>query len=186
MGRTTTTSLVLSGFGLSAFVFSTISHVAFPGNTSSFLLVLAIGTSLPMLLGIILVKPIPLPPTEHVVEDGVARHSQGHSDEEDPHTMSRIETDARVPLLSSHDVDNTDSPPHGTRTSLRSKMDVNTSLPDISGMGLAVSVEFWLLSIITVLCESSYLLTKFRVLKVSPLSEWHSINVYVIPHNLIS
>ena len=42
--RATVVGLVISGFGLSAFLFSTIAHVIFPGDTSEFLLVLAVGT----------------------------------------------------------------------------------------------------------------------------------------------
>ncbi|KAG8809163.1 hypothetical protein FRC17_003571 [Serendipita sp. 399] len=57
--RATTTSIVASGYGLSAFFFSTLAHVFFPGNTSGLLLVLAIGTSVPMLIGLVLVKVVP-------------------------------------------------------------------------------------------------------------------------------
>ena len=42
--RGTATAFPLSAFGLSAFFFSSISTFAFPDNTSSFLLLLAIGT----------------------------------------------------------------------------------------------------------------------------------------------
>lgn len=62
MQRGTTTGLVLSGFGLSAFFFSTIASVAFPGDISALLLVLAIGTTIPMLLGLVIVRQVPLPP----------------------------------------------------------------------------------------------------------------------------
>lgn len=68
------TGLVISGFGLSAFLFSTIAHIIFPGNTSDFLLVLAIGTSLPMVIGFFFVRPIPLPHSEYTYisqDDGV-------------------------------------------------------------------------------------------------------------------
>ena len=61
--------IVISGFGLSAFLFSTIAHVAFPGNTSDFLLILAVGTALPMVLGFFLVRPIPLPHSVVVEEE---------------------------------------------------------------------------------------------------------------------
>ena len=61
--------IVISGFGLSAFLFSTIAHVAFPGNTSDFLLILAVGTALPMVLGFFLVRPIPLPHSIVVEEE---------------------------------------------------------------------------------------------------------------------
>ncbi|KAF8580797.1 MFS general substrate transporter [Ramaria rubella] len=57
--RATTVGLVLSGFGLSAFFFSTLAHRLFPGNTSSFLLFLALGTSLPVIVGYFTVRPVP-------------------------------------------------------------------------------------------------------------------------------
>ncbi|EGN92319.1 hypothetical protein SERLA73DRAFT_191271 [Serpula lacrymans var. lacrymans S7.3] len=74
--RASTTGLVLSGFGLSAFYFSTIANTAFPGDTSSFLLVLAFGTALPMVIGFFIVRPIPLPSSEKVssLEDGTNEH----------------------------------------------------------------------------------------------------------------
>jgi hypothetical protein len=56
----------MSGFGLSAFFFSSISHLLFPGNTSDFLLVLELGTSIPMIFGLFFVRRIPLP--SHGVE----------------------------------------------------------------------------------------------------------------------
>ncbi|KAI8984864.1 MFS general substrate transporter [Trametes punicea] len=70
--RASANGIVISGFGLSAFLFSTIAHTFFPGNTSSFLLVLAIGTALPMILGFIFVRPVPPPHTDAIrgLEDG--------------------------------------------------------------------------------------------------------------------
>ncbi|KAF8262614.1 major facilitator superfamily domain-containing protein [Lactarius quietus] len=53
--------VVTSAFGLSAFIFSSISHAFFPRNASDFLLVLGLGTSLPMVLGFFFVRPISLP-----------------------------------------------------------------------------------------------------------------------------
>lgn len=50
---------VLSGFGLSAFFFSTLAHWFFPGDTSSFLLFLGLGTSLPVIVGFLTIRPIP-------------------------------------------------------------------------------------------------------------------------------
>ncbi|KAH9936843.1 MFS general substrate transporter [Epithele typhae] len=72
--RATANGIVISGFGLSAFLFSTIAHTLFPGNTSEFLLVLAVGTALPMILGFFFVRPIP-PPHVH---DGPPRASLEH------------------------------------------------------------------------------------------------------------
>jgi len=53
------TSLVISGFGLSAFFFSTIVRTFFPGHTSALLFLLVLTISLPMLADG--VRPIPLP-----------------------------------------------------------------------------------------------------------------------------
>lgn len=85
--------MVISGFGLSAFLFSTIAHVVFPGDTSSFLLILAIGTSLPFIPAFFLVRPIPLPSSEQHAEYGRSYeyepviqsddHLAGHSSEDE-------------------------------------------------------------------------------------------------------
>lgn len=57
--RATVTGLVISGFGLSAFLFSSIAHIFFPGNTSDFLLLLALGTSIPPLIGMFFIRIVP-------------------------------------------------------------------------------------------------------------------------------
>ncbi|KDN51185.1 hypothetical protein RSAG8_00814, partial [Rhizoctonia solani AG-8 WAC10335] len=67
--RATITGMVASGFGLSAFFFSTAAHVLFPGDTgalllvlalgSSFVMLLALGSSFVMLLGFFIVQPVP-------------------------------------------------------------------------------------------------------------------------------
>ena len=55
------TGVVLSALAISAFFFSSISNIFFADDTSAFLLFLSLGTSLPMILGFFLVRPIPLP-----------------------------------------------------------------------------------------------------------------------------
>lgn len=67
----------MSGFGLSAFLFSTIAHTIFPGNTSDFLLTLAVGTATPMVLGWFLVRPCPYPEYE-------TRATVENDDQEEP------------------------------------------------------------------------------------------------------
>ncbi len=49
--RGTATALVLSGFGLSAFFYSSLSHWLFPGITGDYLLLLAGGSMTSMLIG---------------------------------------------------------------------------------------------------------------------------------------
>ncbi|KAL1741130.1 major facilitator superfamily domain-containing protein [Schizophyllum fasciatum] len=58
--RATATGLVLAGFGLSAFVFGAGARGLFPGDTSRFLTLLALGTALPQLLGLVFVKRVPV------------------------------------------------------------------------------------------------------------------------------
>lgn len=53
------TALVLSGFGLSAFFYSSLSHTLFPGKTGDYLLLLALGSSLSFLFGFSLIKILP-------------------------------------------------------------------------------------------------------------------------------
>ncbi|KAG2072862.1 MFS general substrate transporter [Suillus decipiens] len=62
------TGLVLSGVGLSAFFFATVASIAFPGNISALLLVLGLGTAMPMLLGLVIVRQIPLPPPSIIID----------------------------------------------------------------------------------------------------------------------
>lgn len=78
MQRGTITGLVLSGFGLSAFFFAAVASIAFPGNTSALLLVLALGTAMPMLLGLVIVRQIPLPPPSTTL--GIEGCLHGHEE----------------------------------------------------------------------------------------------------------
>ena len=50
---------MISGFGLSAFFFSTIATLFFHGDPSSLLLLLSLGTTIPFLIGFFIVKPVP-------------------------------------------------------------------------------------------------------------------------------
>lgn len=57
--RGTATAFPLSGFGLSAFLFTLISGFAFPGNTSGYLLLLAVGTFVMVFTGMIFLRILP-------------------------------------------------------------------------------------------------------------------------------
>ncbi|MCJ1386702.1 hypothetical protein MMC17_009828 [Xylographa soralifera] len=65
--RGTATAFPLSAFGLSAFFFSSISTVAFPDNTSSFLLMLAVGTFGMTFISSFFLRVIPHQPTYSTV-----------------------------------------------------------------------------------------------------------------------
>jgi hypothetical protein len=56
--RATASGMVLAGFGLSAFTFSTIGHLLFSGDAGGLLLLLALGCSAPMLLGSLVIKEV--------------------------------------------------------------------------------------------------------------------------------
>ena len=74
---------------MSPFVFSGISHLFLAGDTSAFLLLLALGTSLPMIMGIFLIRPIPPPAQKN--SDLDVSHGQLEdtvSSELDPHNSS--------------------------------------------------------------------------------------------------
>ncbi|KAI9783764.1 MAG: hypothetical protein M1839_003100 [Geoglossum umbratile] len=59
--RGTATAFPLAAFGLSAFFFSTLSSLAFPGNTSDFLFLLAIGTFTIIFVSLFFLRVIPHP-----------------------------------------------------------------------------------------------------------------------------
>ena len=63
----------------SAFLYSTIAHAIFPGNTSGFLLTLAVGTAILMALGWLLIRPCPYP--DHVTQTAIENDDHGESDE---------------------------------------------------------------------------------------------------------
>jgi len=57
--RASATGSVLAGFGLSAFTFSTIGHAVYHGEAGGLLLLLSLGTSIPLFVASFIVKPIP-------------------------------------------------------------------------------------------------------------------------------
>ena len=84
--RGTATSFPLAAFGLSAFFFSTISTIAFKGDTAKFLLLLSLGTCLLILVSSVFVRIVPPQGTYSVLP------SQEHrSDLDEPPTRTRAE-----------------------------------------------------------------------------------------------
>lgn len=57
--RASATGTVLAGFGLSAFLFSTVGHALFEGDAGGLLLLLALGTGLPSIIGSFVVRAVP-------------------------------------------------------------------------------------------------------------------------------
>lgn len=62
--RGTAMALVLAGFGLSAFLYSTVSHLFFPGDVGGYLLALSLGGFASFTVGAALIRIVP--PTYHV------------------------------------------------------------------------------------------------------------------------
>ena len=118
------TGTVISGFGLSAFLFSTIAHTIFPGNTSDFLLTLAVGTAIPMILGWFFIRPCPYP--EHVT--GTAAES-GDREESDNTSLT---PDEATQLITKNN---------------------RAQLPSTAGLALLCTIDFWILFCVMSLCE---------------------------------
>lgn len=142
MQRASTTGLVISGFGLSAFFFSTIAHLLSPGDTSSLLLILALGTSIPMTFGFFLVRPIPLPsrggyeiiendmPDEEAITTVLLPRGSNESHQNSIQGLEGPSEGRRLNSLS-----------HDTSSHLE-------PLPNLHGKQLFQSADFWLLCII--------------------------------------
>lgn len=124
--RTTATGVVISGLGLSAFLFSTIARTIFLGNTSDFLLILALGTSSPMILGWLLIRICPYP--EHVAQ--TISENDGQEESNDPSLVP----DENSQLL----VKNVSAPP-----------------PSIAGLAMIRTADFWILFWIVSLLSGS-------------------------------
>ncbi|KAI6106164.1 major facilitator superfamily domain-containing protein [Pisolithus croceorrhizus] len=151
--RATTVSLVFSGLGLSAFLYSTVTNILFPGDTSAFLLLLALTTSVSALVALLVVRPVPLPPIR------LDLRNDGHGGREhiprgrttpftvvpDIDTVSVTEGDSRTPLLGVRPEYGSSS--EGTRS--RSKPD---NSPDIHGSMLWSTPDFYLVCTIMSLC----------------------------------
>lgn len=147
--RGSATGIVISGFGLSAFLFSSISHIAFAGNTSSFLRLLAFGTALPMVLGYFLARPVPLPPVEQHDHERVHSVPNGGDEEERLLDIAGDEGDGErhddgledynalgvVPLSAA---------PVPIQLSRRAALNEGL-LPNVYGKKLFTSSDFWLL-----------------------------------------
>ncbi|KAI9512757.1 MFS general substrate transporter [Russula earlei] len=130
---------VMSGFGLSAFFFSSISHILFPGNTSDFLLVLGLGTAIPVIVGLFFVRRIPLP--SHVgtaIEVGSSPSYQQLATSPDPDEFQHHDPGPSPPFLSQEDEERESRQPilqqHGPRghsgishTSLSDVVELSTS-----------------------------------------------------------
>ncbi|KAG6828069.1 hypothetical protein H0H92_009371 [Tricholoma furcatifolium] len=139
--RATATGLVISGFGLSAFLFSTISRIEFAGNTSSFLRLLAFGTAIPMIAGFFFVRPIPLPPLDSEEEARQStRNGALRMEDQDRDQGQDIEAEESRALLAAPEV----VPDAPVQLSRRAALNQGFP-PNVYGRKLWTSSDFWLL-----------------------------------------
>ncbi|CCX15005.1 Similar to Uncharacterized membrane protein YMR155W; acc. no. Q03795 [Pyronema omphalodes CBS 100304] len=135
--RGTATAIPLAAFGLSAFVFSSLSSWLFPGNTESFLLVLAVATSSIVLLLFPFCRQVPVStgygsvPSSDPDEDGLYRtksneNHSGRFDDDEPGT-STPRQDPRHSRSPSSPIPNDEPRPRSPneRTSLFSRSSTN-------------------------------------------------------------
>ncbi|KAJ7618509.1 major facilitator superfamily domain-containing protein [Roridomyces roridus] len=150
--RATTTGIVLSGFGLSAFFFSTIAHILYPGDTSSFLFLLACGTALATLTGFFFVRAIPLAATEieHTGVTAVAAEAEatlfGHvNDSHTPLLNEPADTAQEEYVPDARGIEL--SPPRSSRqrSLSRSRKAEAFDGPNVYGRALWLNPDFWLL-----------------------------------------
>ncbi|CAK5268448.1 unnamed protein product [Mycena citricolor] len=158
--RATTTGIVLSGFGLSAFFFSTLAHALFPGDTSNFILLLSCGTAVTTVIGFFFVRAVPLSAAE-IVQDDHHHHVPATVAAEAEATLFQLDEEtsdeegAHTPLLDNQEQRSMElSPARGAsthrsiaRSRSRSKTGASEG-PNIHGRALWFHPDFWLLFII--------------------------------------
>ena len=150
--RASATGLVMAGFGLSAFFFTTLSNTLLRSTTSTFLLILALGSSCLMLLGFLFVRPVPLP------EQGDSQLEGGDDDPEPAHSPALQHHDhSRTPLLNDDSIKyryvRTDIATNGeSSNSVRGVVEATRSVSqmlskplNIHGKALLSNLDFWLL-----------------------------------------
>ena len=167
---------MISGYGLSAVFFSSIAGWFFPGDTSLLLLVLALGTSLPMIMGFFLIRPIPLPAHQgyDIVEDPdeAIRRDNSHDgfldydfiEPSHPHYVQHDEdpdrqglTYRRLPeeIQLDASVEELPSQPRRSRSMSQGVAASLDLLPNVHGRRLFWNGDFWLLFTILSIRESS-------------------------------
>ena len=139
----------MSGLGLSAFFFTTLSNTILRSTTSTFLLILALGTSCLMLLGFLVVRPVSLP------EQGSSQLEDGDEPALSPGLQRRDHS--RTPLLNDDSIKDryvcTDLTANGEcSNSVRGVTEATCSVgqkhrmpPNVYGKSLLSNLDFWLL-----------------------------------------
>ena len=187
--RASATGLVMAGFGLSAFFFTTLSNTLLRSTTSKFLLILALGTSCLMLLGVLFVRPVPLPEQRSSqLEDGV--------DVPEPALSPALQyhNHIRTPLLNDHDdsiknryvrTDIANNGGHsnsvgGVMEATRSVSQMLSTPLNIYGKALLSNWDFWLLFSICSMRMFLPIFFPFQYLLNYKNSSWDWLYLYVL------
>ena len=140
--RATASGLVLAGFGLSAFAFSTLGHVIFGGDAGGLLMLLSFGTGIPLFIGSFVVRSVPPTSSKH----DYAGYEPVAAGQDEEYTSSRSSLElsrsrsprsprSQLPRLS-QDVGKRGQPPPGH---------------SYAPLELLVSLDFWILGVILAL-----------------------------------
>ncbi|KAK4685150.1 hypothetical protein P7C73_g5008, partial [Tremellales sp. Uapishka_1] len=113
--RASASGMVLAGFGLSAFMFSTLGQKIYHGEAGGLLFLLTIGTSAPMLIGSFIVRAIPSEAAGAGLGEGYSpiRMEAGASDEDIATRDSYESPSLRVTRSNSLELSRSISPPRG-------------------------------------------------------------------------
>ena len=146
---------MVAGLGLSAFCFSSIAQVFFPGDASALLYLLSLATSLPVLFALFIVRPIPLP-------EGQADSKVDDQDNESAQSGEHIfcttesditEPDCRTPLLRNRQE-------AGDHFVSDSALEIGrireAERPNVHGIQLLTSPEFYFIIVIMTLRGSAF------------------------------
>lgn len=144
--RATASGITLAGFGLSAFLFSTLAHVVFPGRTEAFLGLLAVGTAVGMLIGVAGVRPI------HAAQgEGYAPVEEEETFGDSPEVRSLALTRSR----STEIIATSDSLPHEEDLEIDKNLVETHVVPvEMTGTQLFSNLDFWIITAILTLRKS--------------------------------
>lgn len=181
--RGTATAIPLAAFGLSAFFFSCLSSWLFPGNTSDFLLVLAIATSTIVLVSYLFLQVVPIPNAYSVIPPAGVNQTRSNRLRRTKSLEIQSADIYQEPGMSTNNIGvvkvaNPESSPDETSSFLTSsstssaedRMDAESANSgnndvhhghhiDIRGWALTRSTDFWLLFILLGLLTGTGLMT---------------------------
>lgn len=155
--RATATGITLAGFGLSAFLFSTVAHVLFEGRTEAFLALLAVGTAAGMLIGVVGVRPI-----HYVVEEGYAPVAA------EDELLDAADGAVTLTRSRSTEVIASDATPGEDLEVSKHLEEVQVVPVEVTGTALFRSLDFWIITAILALRTSPF--PSFSASKAKPTS----------------